>query len=152
MKRALWLAGFVVSVLAAVSRVTTQAPAAAWWAHVAFLADDRLKGRETGSPEHREAAEYIARQFKDAGLQPAGTDTVSSLFVFLYLLESKAKGVAELFLTHAQHHPPHAHTRTHVVTTLRRPYRVRPRPYVDSRTKPFRGLLRSANTSVAASA
>ena len=74
MKRALWLAGFVVSVLAAVSRVTTQAPAAAWWAHVAFLADDRLKGRETGSPEHREAAEYIARQFKDAGLQPAGTD------------------------------------------------------------------------------
>jgi len=73
-KRALWLAGFVVSVLAAVSRVTTQAPAAAWWAHVAFLADDRLKGRETGSPEHREAAEYIARQFKDAGLQPAGTD------------------------------------------------------------------------------
>jgi len=41
---------------------------------VAFLADDRLKGRETGSPEHREAAEYIARQFKDAGLQPAGTD------------------------------------------------------------------------------
>jgi len=73
-KRALWLAGFVVSVLAAVSRVTTQAPAAAWWAHLAFLADDRLKGRETGSPEHREAAEYIARQFKDAGLQPAGTD------------------------------------------------------------------------------
>ena len=74
MKRALWLAGFVVSVLAAASRVATQAPAAAWWAHVAFLADDRLKGRETGSPEHREAAEYIARQFKDAGLQPAGTD------------------------------------------------------------------------------
>ena len=33
-----------------------------------------MKGRETGSPEHREAAEYIARHFKEAGLQPGGTD------------------------------------------------------------------------------
>ena len=33
-----------------------------------------MKGRETGSPEHREAAEYIARHFKEAGLKPAGTD------------------------------------------------------------------------------
>jgi len=32
-----------------------------------------MKGRETGSPEHREAAEYVARQFKEAGLTPAGT-------------------------------------------------------------------------------
>lgn len=49
-------------------------PAAEWWAHIAFLADDRMKGRETGSPEHREAAEYIAKHFKDAGLMPGGTD------------------------------------------------------------------------------
>jgi len=32
-----------------------------------------MKGRETGSQEHRIAAEYIAIQFKDAGLKPAGT-------------------------------------------------------------------------------
>ena len=51
----------------------TPAPAARWWSHVAFLADDRLKGRETGSPEHRIAAEYIAIHFKDAGLKPGGT-------------------------------------------------------------------------------
>ena len=50
-----------------------QAPAPRWWSHVAFLADDRMKGRETGSQEHRIAAEYIAIQFKDAGLKPAGT-------------------------------------------------------------------------------
>ena len=49
------------------------APASRWWAHVSFLADDRLKGRETGSPGHREAAEYIARHFKEAGLEPGGT-------------------------------------------------------------------------------
>ena len=53
---------------------SAQAPAARWWAHVSFLADDRMKGRETGSPEHREAAEYVARYFKEAGLKPGGTN------------------------------------------------------------------------------
>jgi Zn-dependent M28 family amino/carboxypeptidase len=65
-------------VLSAVATLPAQAPpahapASRWWAHVAFLADDRMKGRETGSPEHREAAEYIARHFKEAGLKPGGT-------------------------------------------------------------------------------
>jgi Zn-dependent M28 family amino/carboxypeptidase len=54
--------------------VFAQVPAEKWWAHVAFLADDRMKGRETGSPEHREAAEYIARHFEEAGLATGGTD------------------------------------------------------------------------------
>ena len=61
-------------VLSRISGGAAQAPPAErWWAHVAFLADDRLKGRETGSPGHREAAEYIARHFKEAGLKPGGT-------------------------------------------------------------------------------
>ena len=60
--------------LSAATALPAQAPAARWWSHVSFLADDRMKGRETGSPEHREAAEYIARQFKEAGLKPGGTD------------------------------------------------------------------------------
>lgn len=47
--------------------------AARWWAHVAYLADDAMRGRETGSPEHRRAAEYVAEQFARAGLDPAGT-------------------------------------------------------------------------------
>jgi len=55
------------------STLLAQQPAARWWSHVEFLASDRMKGRETGSPEHREAAEYVARQFKEAGLTPAGT-------------------------------------------------------------------------------
>jgi Zn-dependent M28 family amino/carboxypeptidase len=54
--------------------MSAQGPAARWWAHVSFLADDRMQGRETGSPQHREAAEYVARHFKDAGLKPGGTD------------------------------------------------------------------------------
>src|SRR2546426_2873914 len=44
-----------------------------WWAHVQFLADDKLEGRDTGSEGHRKAAEYVAEIFQNAGLQPAGT-------------------------------------------------------------------------------
>lgn len=47
---------------------------AAWWRHVQVLADDSLKGRDTGSPGHESAARYVAAQFKAAGLKPAGTD------------------------------------------------------------------------------
>jgi Zn-dependent M28 family amino/carboxypeptidase len=52
-------------------------PAAAdgnsWWKHIEFLADDALQGRDTGSPGHKRAAEYVAAEFKKAGLEPAGT-------------------------------------------------------------------------------
>jgi Zn-dependent M28 family amino/carboxypeptidase len=60
--------------LSTAAALPAQAPAARWWTHVSFLADDRMKGRETGSPEHRQAAEYIAGQFREAGLKPGGTD------------------------------------------------------------------------------
>ena len=46
--------------------------AARWFAHVEYLADDDMRGRETGSPEHRRAADYVADQFARAGLEPAG--------------------------------------------------------------------------------
>jgi Zn-dependent M28 family amino/carboxypeptidase len=45
-----------------------------WWAHIQFLADDKLQGRDTGSEGHRVAAQYIADNFKRAGLKPAGTN------------------------------------------------------------------------------
>jgi Zn-dependent M28 family amino/carboxypeptidase len=43
-----------------------------WWAHVKFLADDNLEGRETGSEGLRKAESYVVEQFSKAGLQPAG--------------------------------------------------------------------------------
>ncbi|MGH7718105.1 MAG: M28 family peptidase [Gemmatimonadaceae bacterium] len=49
-------------------------PAREWWAHVTFLADDRLLGRGTGSAGHKEAAAYVADAFRRAGLRPGGTD------------------------------------------------------------------------------
>ena len=45
-----------------------------WWKHIEFLADDSLQGRNTGSPGHKRAAEYVAGEFKKAGLEPAGTN------------------------------------------------------------------------------
>ena len=41
-------------------------------AHVRYLADDALGGRETGSPGARCAADYIAAYFQGLGLQPVG--------------------------------------------------------------------------------
>ena len=46
--------------------------ASRWFAHVEYLANDDMRGRETGSPEHRKAADYVADQFARAGLEPAG--------------------------------------------------------------------------------
>ena len=46
---------------------------ARWFSHVEALANDGMRGRETGSPEHLKAADYVADHFKQAGLEPAGT-------------------------------------------------------------------------------
>jgi hypothetical protein len=48
--------------------------AAAVRAHVEFLADDLLKGRDTGSEGHEIAARYVASQFDGLGLKPGGDD------------------------------------------------------------------------------
>jgi hypothetical protein len=45
---------------------------AAVGAHIRFLADDLLEGRETGSRGFRLAARYVAAQLEAAGLEPAG--------------------------------------------------------------------------------
>ena len=36
------------------------------------LANDGMEGRNTGSPAHKRAADYVAAQFQKAGLEPAG--------------------------------------------------------------------------------
>lgn len=41
-------------------------------AHVAFLADDSLEGRDTGSRGYQVAAAYVASQFTALGLEPGG--------------------------------------------------------------------------------
>lgn len=45
-----------------------------WWAHVKYLADDSLEGRDTGSEGLKKAQAYAVEQFQKAGLEPAGTN------------------------------------------------------------------------------
>jgi hypothetical protein len=53
---------------------TPRASQASIQAHLNFLADDILKGRDTGSAEYEIAARYVAAQFQSLGLEPAGGD------------------------------------------------------------------------------
>jgi hypothetical protein len=67
-----------LSVLQAAAQTTCPLPAsltsgfASPLSHVRYLADDALEGREVGSRGARCAADYIAAQFGQLGLEPAG--------------------------------------------------------------------------------
>ena len=43
-----------------------------WWAHIEFLASDKLQGRNTGSEGLEEAVKYVEAHFDRLGLKPAG--------------------------------------------------------------------------------
>ena len=44
-----------------------------WWAHIQYLADDKLEGRNVGTDGFRKAVEYVSADFERSGLKPAGT-------------------------------------------------------------------------------
>ncbi|MDZ4760695.1 MAG: M28 family peptidase [Alphaproteobacteria bacterium] len=59
--------------------VATQTPAAgldadtaAWWEITGDLSGDAMEGRDTGSPGHARAVNYVIDRFGKAGLKPAG--------------------------------------------------------------------------------
>lgn len=62
--------------VAAIAETNWDTAGKAWWSHVRFLADDKLEGRNVGSPGFEMAADYVVRQFERAGLatssQPVG--------------------------------------------------------------------------------
>jgi Zn-dependent M28 family amino/carboxypeptidase len=76
------LAILVLAILFALPAIYLKASSAAvaiadlsstrYFEHVKYLAGDELKGRASGSPELDKAADYIAAQFRSAGLRPMG--------------------------------------------------------------------------------
>jgi len=67
------LAGAAATVGAAAQSPDLASEGKTWWAHVLFLADDKLEGRNVGTPGFEKAAEYVEGQFQAIGLKPAGT-------------------------------------------------------------------------------
>ena len=68
------LAILLIAAAAAPAAIDWHAAGEAWWAHVRFLADDKLEGRDVGTKGYEAAADYVAAQFEQAGLAPgAGT-------------------------------------------------------------------------------
>ncbi len=66
----------VLILLAGVSRAARDwdTRGRAWWAHIQYLAADKLEGRGTGTEGFAKAAAYVTDQFQKAGLQPAGVN------------------------------------------------------------------------------
>jgi len=57
-------------------------PTSKIYTDVAFLADDTLEGRSTGSKGEKAAAAYVANRFKEIGLEPKGTTGYFQDFTF----------------------------------------------------------------------
>jgi hypothetical protein len=72
--RKLAAAAAVVGLIAGAAALRADIEPDALLAHIKFLASDELKGRGNGTEGLDRAAEYIARGFSEAGLQPAGKD------------------------------------------------------------------------------
>src|SRR5512146_1373561 len=63
-----------LSVPAAQAQNKADRETARWWSNVQYMASDKMEGRDTGSAAYGRAADWVAKQFKNAGLAPAGTD------------------------------------------------------------------------------
>ena len=70
MKRLSFL--LAIALVASTDAQTRRVDPRAYIEHVKFLSSDELEGRGNGSPGLQAAADYIAKQFGDAGLEPAG--------------------------------------------------------------------------------
>ena len=73
MKRSFLLLWAGVALYAARIAVDYAAEGKLWWAHIQYLADDKLAGRDTGSEGYQQAVTYATTQFERAGLKPMGT-------------------------------------------------------------------------------
>src|SRR6185436_5865482 len=74
MKRAAFVAVLISAGLAPLAGQTSDlaAEGQSWWSHIQFLADDKLEGRNVGTPGFETAVTYVEGQFRTIGLKPAG--------------------------------------------------------------------------------
>jgi Peptidase family M28 len=89
--------GATLIAIAAVAPSDPDFSAERFKAHVAFLADDALEGREAGTRGHEIAAKYVAAQLALLGAKPGGDD--GTYFKKVDLLESRLASAATLSVT-----------------------------------------------------
>ena len=73
----------------------------AWWHITEDLAGDGMEGRDTGTAAYRRAADYVARRFKAAGLQPAGDSGTYLQSVPMHQVDLTPEGTS--FVVHREH-------------------------------------------------
>ena len=71
-------------------------------ADMAYLASDKLKGREAGTPEYDMAAKYVAGQMKQIGLTPMGDK--GSYFQHVPLVAWRPRDEGKIVLTASDGH------------------------------------------------
>src|ERR1700733_2543093 len=74
---------FLLIAFAALAETGWQTAGKAWWAHVQFLADDKLEGRDVGTKGYEAAADYVVKQFERAGLAPGAGSSYSQPVQFI---------------------------------------------------------------------
>ena len=110
MKFRLLLAGFAALSLSqsGIAQAPDTGPgdfsADAFRAHVAFLADDLLEGRDTGSRGHEIAARYVASEFASLGLHPGNGDSWFQEVGFVRALSDPGATLTVAGRTFAQGH------------------------------------------------
>jgi hypothetical protein len=68
------LAVVLIFGVAAAAATNWESAGKEWWKHVEYLASDELEGRDPGTAGYEKAANYVAIQFEQAGLKPAGSE------------------------------------------------------------------------------
>lgn len=64
--------------------------------HIYFLADDLLKGRETGTPENKIAASYLANTLRGYGVKPVNNNVMKGANTNSYFQEIKLNKVSPI--------------------------------------------------------
>lgn len=96
MRFRLFLVALLIASSMAAAAVDWHAAGEAWWAHVRYLADDKLEGRAVGSKGFEAAADYVAREFERAGLAPGAGDGYSQPVRFIKANLDEAASYIEL--------------------------------------------------------
>ncbi len=66
--------------------------------HIAVLADDSLKGRLPGTPEYKQAMDYVVDRYKEFGIKPLGDKKGSTYYQKLTLRNSIVNNDASYML------------------------------------------------------